>query len=334
MNNIGNCFNETILSQISIIHASLNKQTLKLEKPYILSFGTVTEITSLRVKLLTSDYKALIAEVVPLYGYVPESEKQIITYLKDKIGKITGMNLYEARKEIKKDIKNKPFSTTAILTAIDHYIIPWKKPDVDSVDFVIPCSTRNIPELDETINDTLNKNRTIKIKLCGKLDEDIYGLSSLKKHNGINKTCIRLDANQAYEYREACELFSWLDDLETNNIDYVEQPLRVNLWKEHGNLINRYKTRIMLDESIIDIEDLVKAKSINCQLVKLKLFKQGGIRELLELTETANKYNMLVVMGNGVSSEIGNGTEIYLHNKYKKYYYGASEANGFLKVIK
>ena len=80
-----------------------------------------------------------------------------------------------------------------------------------------------------------------------------------------------------------------------SNTDYIEQPLPKSDWSGTHLLSKQFEQLpIMLDEPIIDQTDLVRAKSIDVQFVKLKLFKQGGILELINHFHNVNEFAKVI----------------------------------------
>ena len=63
---------------------------------------------------------------------------------------------------------------------------------------------------------------------------------------------------------------------------------------------------IVLDESIYNEADIVRAARIGAYGVKLKLMKNFGIAETLSLARQARHLGLIVVFGNGVATDIGN----------------------------
>ena len=88
----------------------------------------------------------------------------------------------------------------------------------------------------------------------------------------------------------------------------------------------------MLDESIVTDQDIYKAKSIGIEFIKLKLFKQGGIKEVVQQAQLCKLLGIKVVLGNGVATNLSNQIENHIYSS-NPIFYGASEANGFLKII-
>lgn len=321
----------------AIKEVSIKKKIFPLYSPYILSIGTLHQITSLQVHLKLNNNLSSYAEVVPLYGYSTETEEQIHFFLKFAIKKLVNKTLPEARNEMEVYKESLPFSVTAILTAIDLFShqIPSKRNM--NIDFVIPCSTENISKLRKVFNENANLGKTIKVKLSGKLNTDIKAMEILSQlHSNIRNRSyhLRLDANQAYNLTDSITLFQFINKLKIKkNIQYIEQPLRVENWFENKILSDKFsQLNVMLDESVINQKHIDICKVLGIKFIKLKLFKQGGISELIELAKYANKCGIKVVIGNGVASAISNDVENYIYSKYNHLFYGASEANGFLKI--
>ena len=315
-----------------IASITVTKKKYPLKKPYILSFATLKNFSSIRVCIKLENEKFRVAEVVPLYGYSKESEKAIVENIKKHSRKILRKTTNDARSIIEKYIPKTPFASSPLLTAIDLFeyepVVPFK------INFVIPASVEKRNELKKAI--LKNKYLLIKIKLCGVLKKDIEAVRfALKISNQKNQ--FALDANQAYHLKNAIKFYSELNDMpEKKYISYLEQPLGVNEWKGHAVLRKKFPgIDTMLDESIITYKDISKANKIGIRFIKLKLFKQGGIKETINLAEKAKKvFNMNIVIGNGVATHISNDIENWIYSNYNYLFWGASEANGYLKLKK
>lgn len=88
----------------------------------------------------------------------------------------------------------------------------------------------------------------------------------------------------------------------------------------------------MLNESIVGLEDIKMASEMGIKFLKLKLFKRGGIRELVEWSRFTNRVGMKVIPGNGVATRLSNPIEIQVYNEHRKFFQTGSEANRFLKI--
>jgi O-succinylbenzoate synthase len=312
----------------------VKRESCELKKPYVLSFATLDEIISIQVTVTLENGEKKTTEVVPLVGYNDEDESSILRYLECK-NDLLGISLSEARSIIVKDIDRVPFATSPILTAIDLFSEDLPSFNLEELDFVIPFSTENTEEIIDYLSNNRLDNLTIKIKLSGDLNIDKNSLVSLLELNCLKLVKVRLDANQGYNY-ESCKLF--FDFLVSSGIQdyisYVEQPMNKDSWDDHFQIKNDYPSvPIMLDESVINKGDVKKCYLNGIEFVKLKLFKQGGIKETCELIELCDKLGVKVVLGNGVATMMSNDIEIRIHSRYKEVIYGASEANGFMKIL-
>lgn len=319
---------------MTISKITLEKNQYPLFKPYNLSFAKLDYFTSLQVHIESNLGQVRSAEVVPLFGYNEETEEEIEKYLKAKITELLGCEMYLARQKISQDIDRIPFSTSPLLTAIDLFEYGHLLDTNLEADFVVPTSTKEPSQLHRTIIENKETPVTIKIKLSDNVEHDVSVLKSIENECSSKKIRLRLDANQALNLTDATKMFDFLSKSRLLKVlDYVEQPLKSEDWEGHKILRDNYnEVGLMLDESIINEKDVIKAKEIGVPFIKLKLFKQGGIKEVISLAELAYLHKINVVFGNGVATEISNRVEIGIYKEHHNLFYGASEANGFCKV--
>jgi O-succinylbenzoate synthase len=321
------------LPQLTIKKIRIYCEEQNLTIPYTLSFGTISKIDSVRVELAFSNGITKTAETVPLPGYSNETKESILQYLNGIITFIINKDIEKARSFIEKDLPKNPFACSPVLTAID--LLDYSFPVITTgINYVIPASSSNLVELKENIEYLRGfESGTLKIKLTGDLKQDLTCLEILSESN-LTNLIIRFDANQAYCLRDAIVFYQNVAlQKYIDNIDYIEQPLAYNAWKEHATLVSEFPiVKTMLDESIVTNADLFKALSIMIPFVKFKLFKQGGIKELINQIKIAAENGMKVVLGNGVATLLSNEIESGIYLKYPDMIFGACEANGFLKI--
>ena len=300
-----------------------------LKKPYKLSFGTINyfDIINLYVKISGNTFRG---EVVPLPGYKSENIESIIGFYKNQKRNILGQKILVAREKIKNESIENQFAKSAVLSAID---LALNKDFFSSnyshsqIDFVTPISL-------ETKIQKHQLNKTIKIKLTGDPNFDCESLDAFYLMNKNLQNQTRLDANQAYSLKQAEQVLSYISNaIWRENVAYLEQPLISTNWLGTQELVNSFPAvPLTLDESVITENDIRKCKEINIPFVKFKLYKQGGIQELESHIKLANKLGLKIVLGNGVATTLTNKIENHLYKKYKHMIFGASEANGFLKI--
>lgn len=302
----------------------------KLKKPYKLSFGTISYFDIFKVTLRING-KNYFGEVVPLNGYNNESVDSIIDFYKNQLPIFIHKSIYDLQILLREDSFINQFAKSAILTAIDFSLNPnlvnKLKTANSNVDFVKAISIDKKIEKEQF-------NKTIKIKLSGDEKFDCENLNRFFYINSNIENPVRLDANQAYNKVQASILLNHISNSKwKDKIAYLEQPLISGNWDGIGELIRQFPNcSIMLDESIVTNTDLLKCREFNVPFVKLKLYKQGGITELENQIKLANDLGLKIVLGNGVAGLLTNQIENYLYNKYRDQLYGASEANGYLKI--
>lgn len=314
---------------ISISDVFIFKKEYPLKKPYKLSFKTLTSFISIEVIIKLESGDERLAEVVPLFGYSHESESVIWSNIQRHSKNVIGKTLVEARKYFEEFVEEIPFSMSPLLTAIDLFEFDSQINKDKVPKTIIPIDTSIFKE------DVFNVDSTIKVKLSGDPKIDIAFFREMINSVNPITNCLRLDANQGYTTEQAVEFYTFINDnlQELPQIEYVEQPLSVGNWEGVDVLVEEFtKVPTMLDESIVTINDLDRAITLKVPFVKLKLFKQGGIKELLQLSEHAHKKGVQLILGNGVATWISNKIELCIFTKYNHYYYKEHEANGYLKV--
>ena len=306
----------------------------ELLKPYILSFDTIQALDSIRVEITLHDGDKRVAETVPLPGYSDETKESILLYLNRAIPGLAGKDLADARNIVEKDISKNPFACSPLLTAMDLFEFECKKFNPADIEFVVPLASSNIEEMGQAIKNVSNfSSKTLKIKLSGNTETDIKCIEFLEMKD-LNNFRIRFDANQAYSYKDACLFYSSVKMCKfREQVSYVEQPLGIDCWDEHEKLVKEFPdVKTMLDESVVKDSDLYRAIALRIPFVKFKLFKQGGIKELIRQIHHAFEKGIHVVLGNGVATKLSNDIENAIYLLLKEKIYGASEANGFLKL--
>jgi L-alanine-DL-glutamate epimerase-like enolase superfamily enzyme len=325
----------SVMSSYSIIESiSIYTRKFDLKKPYVLSFDTINSIDSIQLEIVLKNGTSRIAEVVPLPGYSVETKESILNYLKPVLEKCKGRLLSEVRNQVHFDISKNSFACSVLLTCIDLFDFSYELTGKEHIDFVVPCSSESPEEIAQMIKRTKpGQGNTFKIKLSGNINTDVTCLERLEKMD-LSCVFIRFDANQGFTYENARIFYQRVSTMkDISCIHYVEQPLGNEAWEEHALLVRDFPAvATMLDESIVTIQDVRKAIAIRVPFVKFKLFKQGGIKELIELIDTSFENGLKVVLGNGVATEMSNDIENSIYLRYKNKLFGASEANGFQKI--
>ena len=149
-------------------------------------------------------------------------------------------------------------------------------------------------------NSVSEKYRSIKIKVGRKpADTEIKLLTKIRKVIG-NKVSMRLDANRAWELKEAVRYVESIQNLE---IDYIEEPLK-NL-KNLPELYEKTGIRIALDEHLIHISPkaIHTMKWINTLILKPSVI--GSVQRTLQFVNRAKELGLNVVISDTFHSGVG-----------------------------
>mgnify|MGYP006279813723 CR=1 FL=1 len=317
------------MMKIKKIHLYFIK--IPLIKPYKLSFATIRELESCIVQIILDDNRNSVAEAVALPGYAEETSSDIFRWLTEIKSILKNRSLLEARNIVRRKAKKGSFATSAILTALDLLDKNWETPEYIEIPLTGIVSSLSPSVVDDIQHFIDQGYSTIKVKVGRDVQRDIDTVQSiLPMYSSSIK--FRFDANQAYEIDSAKRFLESIDENYRHCVELVEQPLKTDAWEEMAELVDFSPVNLMLDESIFDMEDIEKAADIHVDYVKLKLYKHAGLTELIELAENATKLGLYVVLGNGVSTDIGNLIEGFAYFIGNSYFTGASEGNGFLKI--
>ncbi|KQC01875.1 mandelate racemase/muconate lactonizing enzyme family protein [Pedobacter sp. Hv1] len=146
-----------------------------------------------------------------------------------------------------------------------------------------------------------NGCRIIKIKLGKKVHEDIERVKQIRAAVG-DEMILRLDANQGWSFDDA--LFA-LGELERQNIEFCEQPMRTWFDDQLPELALNSKIKIMADESCYhhhDARRLINNKA--CEYLNIKFAKSGGILEAQKIHEEALQHGVKCMIGSMLESRI------------------------------
>lgn len=327
---------EMLIDSLDIWHLNI-----PLEKPYDLSFGSVYNFDSVYVRVTSGDLTGW-GETTPLPGYSDETVEDAWSYVNTIARVISGKSLQEAYALLQTG--NAPgFCCAPLKVALEELI--WQDKGVQcaegktylvsrkekkQVPIVGIISSRSISEaLEEAQRYALAGFQTLKIKIAlPPLNVENDAEFCVKLREAFPELKLRVDANQGYSFDNAC---SFVKKAQNALLELFEQPFPTDKWKEMQKLYEcKGNIPLMLDESIIGLKEIEKVHHLQCaDFVKLKLMKQGSMDLLLRMAMKAKEYNIKVIMGNGVQTELGCLQEAKLHflidNKL------AGEQNGFLK---
>jgi L-alanine-DL-glutamate epimerase-like enolase superfamily enzyme len=136
----------------------------------------------------------------------------------------------------------------------------------------------------------------LKIKVGLSSDE-----ASIAAVRSVTSKPLRVDANEGWRSKEeALRKISWL---QTQGVEFIEQPLPASMHEETRWLRERVKMPIFADEACLHPQDIPRLAQAY-DGVNIKLDKCGGIWEALRMIHTARAHGMKVMLGCMVSSSL------------------------------
>ncbi|MFN7965596.1 MAG: dipeptide epimerase [Acidobacteriota bacterium] len=137
--------------------------------------------------------------------------------------------------------------------------------------------------------------RVLKIKTGAQVDFDIERLAMLRERFGA-QIVLRADANQGYDLPS---LHRVVEQIETLDLDLLEQPLPPALDHELRAFPPALRRRFVADESVHDESDLMRLIGDGCPfgVLNIKLMKCGGVAAAIRLAQRAERAGMRLMWG-------------------------------------
>lgn len=302
---------------------------LPLIRAYRLSFGSLEAYESLFVRI-QADGKEGFGEATDCPGYFMQGLSDAWKFVCLQGPELPGNDPEEFLKDIMNRGHNLSFASTPLLTALESLACPLKgsttKPIRIPVLGVVQGETPQAVMKDAA--KVLEKGyHTLKLKIGFSVRKDLDRVRHLQAQLPP-ETRVRLDANQGYDYLQALQ---FLEGLEPEGIELLEQPLAPGAWNDMTRLAAMSPVPLMLDEAIGDEEDLDQAIETGCaKAVKFKLMKCGSLSRLEKMIKKASDARLKVILGNGVATDLGCLHEAQVAAKLGLTAH-AGEMNGFLK---
>jgi L-Ala-D/L-Glu epimerase len=163
--------------------------------------------------------------------------------------------------------------------------------DAPVTDFSIGIDT---PEITRQKTMEAAEFPVLKVKVGLKTDE-----ATIEAVRSATKKPIRVDANEGWtDKEEAIRKINWL---ESQGIEYVEQPMPAHMLEETRYVRSKVHLPIYADEACTDVQMIPKLADAY-DGINVKLDKSGGILEALRWIEVARSLNLKVMLGCMVSS--------------------------------
>ncbi len=284
------------------------RKNLSLQKPYTITYETITEVENIFIKIVLENNLYGIGAANPSPEVVDETPGQTFNNLQsDFFNQFIGKDICYFNRlidETKAHFPNFPGTQAAIDIALHDAFCKFL--NIPIVEFYgqkihsLPTSvTIGIKNVEETLYEAKEYQQQgfhiVKIKTGRDVDEDIERI--LKLHEQYkDQLKIRADANQGYTLGQ---LKLFIKKTKHANVELIEQPLPVGAEKELLNVDSETRKHIAADESLKDAKAAVK---LSCPpycfgIYNVKLMKCGGIKAAFEIATIAKNAGIELFWG-------------------------------------
>jgi len=293
---------------------------MKLKTPFVTSFSRVEAKTVIAVKVTTTDGYIGWGEGVAFRdpSYTEETATTTLHAMKDFLAPLLiGKEIVHPDEVslILAPIRRHNMAKAAIECAIwDIYSqqqqLPlWKV--LGGVRTVIEVGASiGLYEKEEDLFKVIEKRmaegyKRIKVKI--KPGKDVEVIRAIRSRFG--NISLMADANSAYTLDD----LNTLKQLDTYDLQMIEQPLAYNDFVHHAMLQHEMITPICLDESINSLSDMETAVALgSCKIVNVKLARVGGLTEAKRIHDYGKKHGIQMWCGGMLEAGIGRAHAIAL----------------------
>lgn len=296
--------------EVSMLH-------LPLKKPFSISYTSYKYMTSIIVKIETTDGLIGYGEGTPDQHVTGETAESVYCIIKNNLAPIligeNPANIEQIHDLMHKTIIGVPTAKAAIdIACFDllgkHLNVPiyallgGRIHDYFSLTHVLSIDTPQ-KMIQETLNHLEKGYKSFKIKAGKDSKKDVERIKSVSKAvNNQAKLCV--DVNQGWE--TPGKTLSVISQLQEVKLEWIEQPVIANNVEDLKAVKKKSNILIMADEAMLGIKDLqeiIKKKAVN--KINIKLMKCGGIYPALKLTMLAGSSGIDCQIGSMVESSIG-----------------------------
>ncbi|MCE4956209.1 mandelate racemase/muconate lactonizing enzyme family protein [Macrococcoides caseolyticum] len=289
---------------------------LPLKEPFIINYATYDSMHSVIVELTTDNGIVGYGEGVADEHVTGESAQGVYSNLELLAPHLIGknpLNIEAMHQFMDECIVFNPALKAAIDIALydilgKHAQLPIYQllggKTVDTLDYAKVLSVKNIKETKKDIDLLLAQGyKVIKIKLGGKIQDDILKLKQILSYIKDTDATIRVDCNQAWSHPKT--IIQAVNSIDDPKLKWIEQPLKYNDIAGMKYLFDHLNVPLMADEMIRNVDDLARLNTPHFDLLNVKLMKCGGIHNAVKIIRFAEALGIECQIGSMVESSIG-----------------------------
>ncbi len=309
---------------MKITEVKLGILSVPLRVPFKTALRTVTKLEDVVVEIHTDTGKIGYGEAPPTGAVTGDTTGAIIGVIQDHIAPaIIGRDVDDFE-NLMIDLNNCVIKNTSAKAAVDIalwdlygqlYSIPVYKLLGGSRSKITTDITISVNDPDVMAKDAINaKERgydTLKIKVGVNPELDVERLSAVRKAVG-DDLCIRIDANQAWEPKEAVRILNQMQEKDLK-IELVEQPVAAHDLEGLKYVTERSYVPVLADESIFSpLDAMTVLQTRAADLINIKLMKCGGLYNALKIASAAEVFGVECMIGCMLEAKISVNAAVHL----------------------
>lgn len=294
---------------MKITEVRLGTISVPLRVPFKTALRSVSSVEDVIVEIHTDTGAVGYGEAPPTGVITGDTTGAIIGAIKDHIAKtIIGRDVDDFE-DVIQSVQKCILKNTSAKAAVDMalwdlygqlYKIPVYKMLGGARKHIITDITISVNSPEEMARDAVDAiNRgydCLKVKVGADPTLDVARLSAVREAVG-NDVCIRIDANQAWQPKEAVRILNQMQE-KGLAIEFVEQPVKAHDLEGLKYVTDRSYVPVLADESVFSPEDALKIMQMRAaDLVNIKLMKCGGLYNALKIVSAAEVYGVECMIG-------------------------------------
>ena len=292
---------------MKITEVRLGTISVPLRVPFKTALRSVSSVEDVIVEIHTDTGAVGYGEAPPTGVITGDTTGAIIGAIQDHIAKtIIGRDVDDFE-DVIQSVQKCILKNTSAKAAVDMalwdlygqlYKIPVYKMLGGARKHIITDITISVNSPEEMARDAVDaiKRGYDCLKVGADPTLDVARLSAVREAVG-NDVCIRIDANQAWQPKEAVRILNQMQE-KGLAIEFVEQPVKAHDLEGLKYVTDRSYVPVLADESVFSPEDALKIMQMRAaDLVNIKLMKCGGLYNALKIVSAAEVYGVECMIG-------------------------------------
>ncbi len=309
---------------MKITDIKIGKISVPLHVPFTTALRSVNSVEDVVIEVHTDEGLVGYGEAAPNVVVTGDSFHSIAYAIKNILSKyVIGRDLDDFE-SILKDVQKCCINNTAAKACMDIALYDLYGKYLGVPVYKMLGTSREQIETDITISvndpETMAKDavtaikrgyKTLKVKVGIDHSLDIVRLEEVRKAVGRN-IAIRIDANQAWDAKEAVQLLNRMEE-KGLNIEFCEQPTLAHDLEALKYVTDNAPVKILADESVFSPRDAIKIMQMRAaDLVNIKLMKCGGLYNAQKIASAAEVYGIECMIGCMLEAKISVNAAIHL----------------------